>query len=87
MANSRPPKQLELDLGEGSPTMPDIGLDVRELALVISLCQTARDFLWGKLLRGDVPEAHAHKIKAVCHDADQLIEKLETTFKPEGATQ
>ena len=80
------PKQLELDLQGGDATPVELGLTINEMAMVLSLCHTARDFLWGKLLTDSVPAEHAHRIKSVCHAADALIDKLEKVFKPQMET-
>lgn len=84
--NNGKPTQLELDLKGGSAPTQEIGLTPREVAMTISLCETARDLMWGKLLTDSVPAEHVYRIKSVVHEADRLIEKLKGLFGPEEET-
>ena len=79
MKNGKP-TQLELNLQGGeSPKEPkQVTLSATDVLLAVNLSTTARDFLWGKVLTGAVPQGQVDTIKAVCDNADKLIGKLKS---------
>lgn len=51
-----------------------------EVHLIASLCETAVDLLRGKMIMGEVPDAHLSKVNEVCKRGDAVVEKLLATL-------